>query len=199
MSNVIKKRTEAELPDTLSEKGKHKVEKYGWPYFKAGIILTNGRGEFLLVKEAKEQQLQENGKKEWVPTENGKWNLPCGRLRKWEDFDMAASREGSEESGYDFDMGCIRHIGFRFDIDNPYIIVIYHADHPYDISATDPPNPEEIAEVGWFNYQEVLDLHATGQLRNPELTLSAVHNERANVIIPEEAITVYNSKFAEGE
>ena len=186
-------RTEAKLPSTLSDKGKAKVEEFGWPYFKAGIILTNG-DHFLLVKEAKEKQMKD-GKEEWVPTKNGKWNLPCGRLHEWEDFERAADREGSEESGYDFDMGCIRHIGFRFDINNPYIIIIYHAEKPYDISITDPPDPKEIAAIGWFTYDGILELHRAGQLRNPELVLSAVHNERAGVVIPREAITVYSSKF----
>lgn len=187
------KRSEAKLSSVLSEKGKAEVEKFGWPYFKAGIICAHNDG-FLLIKEAKEKQVK-NGKEEWVPTENGKWNLPCGRLHEWEDFWRAASREGSEESGYDFDTGCIRHIGFRFDINNPYIIVIYHADAPYDISMTDAPDPEEIAAVRWFTYSEILELHAAHELRNPELVLTAVHNERAGVVIPEEAITIYDSKF----
>lgn len=198
MSKQLSKRSEAQFPNTLSDKGKAEVERFGWPFFKAGIVLVNHSGEFLLVKEAKEKQKQ-NGQTVWVPTENGKWNLPCGRLQPWESFWQAAEREGTEETGYDFDTGCIRHIGFRFDIDNPYIIVIYHAENPYDINPTDPPNPEEIAAVGWFTYEQIQQLHAEGCLRNPELIVSAIDNERADVIIPPEAITFYDSKFVHEE
>lgn len=194
MSEAIKElplRSTAMLPNTLNEKGEREVKEFGWPYFKAGVVAVSG-GKFILVKEAKVKEKQPDGSKKWVLSDKGKWNLPCGRLQPWENFRQAADREAGEETGYGFSLGCIRHIGFRFDIDNPYIIVIYHADSPYDI---DPVNPEEIAAIDVFSYDEVLALHAAGQLRNPELTLTAIHNERANVIIPDQAITVYSSKY----
>lgn len=191
----LPKRAEAKLPDILNEKGVHKVEKYGWPFFKAGVIATLGE-KFLLIKEAKVKQLVD-GQEQWLPSTNGKWNLPCGRLQQWESFEQAAAREGSEESGYDFDLGCIRHIGFRADINNPYIIVIYHAENPFDISFSNPPDSEEIAGIGWFSYEEILQLKADRQLRNPELVMAAVENELAGVVIPEEAIAIYDSKFSD--
>lgn len=198
MSKEVKqlpKRSEAQLPETLSDKGKQKVEKYGWPFFKAGIILTNTYDCVLLVKEAKEKQLV-NGEEKWVPTDDGKWNLPCGRLQEWENFERGADREGGEESGFDFDIVDICHIGFRSDINNPYIIVIYHAIKPHDISITDPPNPEEIADRQWFSHGDIIALRDSHQLRNAELILSAMDNLRAGKTIPPEAITVYGSKFA---
>lgn len=195
---ILPKRSEAKLPDTLSDKGKHKVEQYGWPYFRAGILLVNGYGKFLLIREAKVKKVNclVDGQETWVRSGEGKWNLPCGRLQPWETFWRAADREGMEESGFDFDMGNILHIGFRFDINNPYIIVIYHAENPYDISLTDPPDPEEIAAWGWFSYEEVEKLDADHQLRNPELVMTAIRNELHGISIPADAIEVYTSKFA---
>lgn len=195
MSKVQKKRSEAKLPNTLSEKGKQEVEQFGWPFFKAGVIAVNN-DKYLLVKEAKVKQKQPDGSVEWVKSPDGKWNLPCGRLHQWENFWRGADREAREETACDFDYGCIRHIGFRLDIDNPYIIVIYHAEKPYDISLTDPIDPEEIAATGWFTYEEILELNEKGLLRNPELTLGAVNNERADFVIPDTAITVYEEKYS---
>lgn len=192
----LPKRSEAQLSEALSNKGKKKVKEYGWPFFKAGIILTNCHDEILLVKEAKEKRLVD-GREKWVPTDDGKWNLPCGRLQSWEDFYRGAHREGGEESGFDFDIVDICHIGFRSDINNPYIIVIYHAINPYDISITDPPNPEEIANRWWFSYESLVTLRDEHQLRNAELIFSAVNNLRAGKTISSEAITIYESKFAE--
>lgn len=199
MSKEVKqlpKRSEAQLPSTLSDKGKKEVEEYGWPFFKAGIILTNCHGDILLIKEAKEKRLVD-GKEQWVPTSDGKWNLPCGRLQNWESFKRGADREGMEESGFDYDIVDICHIGYRSDINNPYIIIIYHAINPYDISITDPPNPEEVAGRQWFSYEEVIALRDSHQLRNTDLILGSIDNMRAEKTIPLESITIYGSKFAD--
>lgn len=205
MSNVtseanqqLPKRSEAKLPDTLSEEGKIEVEQYGWPFFKVGIVLTDGHDNYLLVQEAKEPQAKD-GQVEWVPTKNGKWNLPYGRLGKWWHPENHASVIGTRKTAYDFNTGCIRHIGFQLDVDDPYIAIIYHADTPYDVSITDTPDPEEIAAVGWFSYEKVQALSSSGQLRHPELVIGAIENEHNDVVVPNEAITIYASKFEPDE
>lgn len=146
-------------------------------YFTVGIALQNTFDEVLLIKEPKER--------------GGKWRLPCNHLHEEDDLPQnlsgAASVIGTKLTGYDFDERGICYIGL---CEGPNIVVIYAADRPYDVSLTDPPNPEEVAAVGWFTYDYILKLNEDGLLRNPELTLAAVKNAQNDLTVSSELITI---------
>ncbi len=179
------------------------TQQFGWDFFKAGVLIaaewppTSDYPErgfapaYLLVREAKVKELQPDGSKKWVLSDKGKWNLPCGRLQVGESFAEAALREGLEESGYELKLGRLVHIGHRADSDNPYVIIIYAASSHAQILH---PDPEEIAETRWFTYDSIVTLRDAGQLRNPDLTMSALDQYRKCQHTPEDLIVTYPAK-----
>lgn len=195
-------RSKAEFIESLTDKAVGVTKEFGWDFFKAGALLVDEwqerRGDndpevlYLLVREAKVRVRRSDGSKEWVPSDKGKWNIPCGRLQPWETFEAAAIREGTEETGHAFDLGELCHIGHRFDINNPYVIYIYVGRNTVKMTV---PDPEEIAEIRWFTYSDILEASRDGMLRNPDLTLGAVEQYRACQGISRDLITTYPSKF----
>ena len=81
------------------------IKKFGWPFFKAGTLIVDEwpissddfeRGlapTYLLVREAKVKERQSDGSIKWVKSDQGKWNLPCGRLQPGESIEAAADRK----------------------------------------------------------------------------------------------------------
>ncbi len=163
------------------------VKTFGWDFFRAGVLIADewppssvhfdeGRAPtYLLVREAKVKETQPDGSKRWVLSDQGKWNLPCGRLQVGETFEQAALREGQEESGHKLRLEYLCHIGHRTDPDNPYVIFIYSATNQ---GFGPEPDPEEIAETKWFTYDDIVGLRDNGQLRNPDLTMTALNQYR---------------------
>ncbi len=179
------------------------TKTFGWDFFKAGVLIVDEQPDppgdpsldpeviYLLVKEAKTKELQPDGTKKWVKSNKGKWNLPCGRLQPGESFEQAARREGREESGFQLELGRLVHIGHRADSDNPYVILIYAAAATKFIAS---PDPEEIVTVDWFTYDEIIKLKRENNLRNPDLTLSAVDYYRKYTTQPAGLLVAYPSK-----
>lgn len=200
-------RSEARFNPSLTPQAVEKTKQFGWDFFKAGVLMADewqpiiGDNDgpevlYLLVKEAKVKEKQTDGSTKWVTSDKGKWNLPCGRLRPWESFEEAAHREGREESGFDFDLGPLCYIGHRYDIDNPYVIMIYSVGVE-KMRRADKPNPEEIAGVRWFSYDEVCELESDGMLRNAELTLGAIRQYRKYREVPKGLLNTYSPKYAD--
>lgn len=179
------------------------TREFGWDFFKAGVLVVDEwpissdyfeKGlapTFLLVREAKVKQIQPDGSKRWALSDQGKWNLPCGRLQLGESFETAALREGREETGYDLELGELCHIGHRADPDNPYVIFIYAATPKKFIER---PNPEEIAGVNWFSHKEIIELRDQGLLRNATLTMSAVERYLQYLRQPSGLVMTYPAK-----
>lgn len=179
------------------------IQEFGWPFFKAGVLIVNEHLDqptgayapleplYLLVKEAKVKEKQPDGTKKWVKSDKGKWNLPCGRLQPGESFEQAALREGREESGFEVQLDNLCHVGHRPDSDNPYVIFIYTATTKQFI---ENPDPEEIAGTREFTYAEVLDLLEQGQLRNPDLTMGAIEQYRKYETQSDGLVVTYPSK-----
>lgn len=179
------------------------VKKFGWPFFKAGALIVDEwpvssddfeRGlapTYLLVREAKVKELQPDGTTKWVKSNQGKWNLPCGRLQPGESIEAAALREGQEETGHSLKLGTLCHIGHRADNNNPYVIFIYTAE---SVNIASSPDPEEIADVAWLTYDQILDLRDAGQLRNAALTMSVINMYRSYDPCPCILPTTYPSK-----
>lgn len=205
ITKQLPKRSEAKITKSLTPEAIRITEEFGWDYFKAGVLIVDewlgvcqrqfdASVKYLLVREAKVKEKQPDGSKKWVSSPNGKWNIPCGRLQQWETFEGGAYREGREETGYDFRIRQLCHIGHRFDIDNPYVIFIYSAE---PCCKLEEPDPEEIAEVKWFSYPDVIKLEKEGMLRNPDLTLSAIEQHRKHAVVSENLLVTYTSKFAQ--
>ena len=179
------------------------VKKFGWPFFKAGALIVDEwpvssddfeRGlapTYLLVREAKIKEHQSDGSIKWVKSNQGKWNLPCGRLQPGESIEAAALREGQEETGHSLRLGTLCHIGHRADNNNPYVIFIYTAE---SVNIASSPDPEEIADVAWLTYDQILDLRDAGQLRNAALTMSVINMYRSYDPCPCILPTTYPSK-----
>lgn len=173
------------------------VQEFGWDFFKAGVLVADdrptsvGQPLYLLMREAKVKERQPDGSKKWVLSDQGKWNLPCGRLQLGESFAAAAIREGFEETGYDLSLGRLVHFGHRNDSDNPYVILIYTATAERFVRQ---PDPEEVAETRWFSYEQIIDLRDRGQLRNRDLTMSAIDQYRLYQPVPEGLIVTYIPK-----
>lgn len=179
------------------------IKKFGWPFFKAGTLIVDEwpissddfeRGlapTYLLVREAKVKERQSDGSIKWVKSDQGKWNLPCGRLQPGESIEAAALREGQEETGHSLKLGTLCHIGHRADNNNPYVIFIYTAE---SVNIASSPDPEEIADVAWLTYDQILDLRDAGQLRNAALTMSVINMYRSYDPCPCILPTTYPSK-----
>ena len=188
------------------------VKKFGWPFFRAGVLIVDEwhrhpyinddkehqypnaggyQAAYLLVREAKVKEFQPDGTAKWVKSNQGKWNLPCGRLQPGESIEAAALREGQEETGHSLRLGTLCHIGHRADNNNPYVIFIYTAE---SVNIASSPDPEEIADVAWLTYDQILDLRDAGQLRNAALTMSVINMYRSYDPCPCILPTTYPSK-----
>lgn len=140
---------------------------FGLPSCRVGLLLTDNTGRFFLVKRVNDD----------------KWSLPWAYLRKDEDIEQAAERAGMEQTYYDYDMNgaCYVDLQHMSDALRPSVLVIYGAEHPYDISLTDMPDPEIISEMGWFDRAGIAKLSSDDLLHDAEAILGAIDNLDKNV------------------
>lgn len=145
------------------------------PRVQVGLLLTNVHQEFFLVEQTQS---------------SGQIGLPCVDLQANQRLDYAAERAGMEQTFYDYDTEGIRYVDTQFITDeaDPRVIVIYGADKPYDISATDTPDPRVVKSMGWYSQDEIMALANDNNLRDADAVLGAIQNTLQGVIIPEESI-----------
>lgn len=152
-------------------------QKSSREYFAVGIALKNIHDQVLLIQDSTEH--------------GGKWRLPCDRLSEGDNLprslSSAASVIGTKLTSYDFDEHGICHIGL---CEGPCVVIVYSADCPYDVSLTDTPDPKKVAAVGWFTYDDILELSEHGQLRDPNFTLAAAMNAQQGLTVPSDLITI---------
>lgn len=134
-------------------------------------------GKYLLVQEARKCR--------------GKWNLPAGHLDIGETILDAARREAKEESGLETELTGICQIGNRKMADRIFVTVIFAAKQTGGEIAV---NEDEIMDVRWFSYDEILELKKKDKIRNPDLLVGAINNARDRVVAPLELINIYVSK-----
>ncbi len=123
-------------------------------------------GKYLLVQEAKEGC-------------RGKWNLPAGRLDPGETIFEAAKREIKEESGLSVDLSGICQIGNRKRKDVSLVSIIFTTKV---VGGDITFNPNEILDVKWFGYEEILAMKE--QLRSEAFVLGAIDSVRKKQIAP---------------
>lgn len=139
-----------------------------------GVIEKDGK--FLLVQEAKVKC-------------RGKWNLPAGHLEVGEDIFAGAKREIKEETGCDAELTGICQIGNRRRKDLSFIAVLFAAKLLHETIHID--SPEEILDVRWFSYEEILTMK--DDIRNVDLMLGAIDNYRQGIIAPLEIVKLYQN------
>ena len=142
------------------------------PVIVGGVIEKDGK--YLLVQEAKKCR--------------GKWNLPAGHLDIGETILDAAKREIKEESGLNTELTGICQIGNRVMEDRIFVSLIFTAKQSGGEITIDK---DEIMDVKWFSYDEILKLRDNDEIRTPDLLVGAINNARAGVISPLEIIDIY--------
>lgn len=142
------------------------------PIIVGGVLEKDGK--YLLVQEAQEKCY-------------GKWNLPAGHLDPNETIIEAAKREIKEESGLDVELTGVCQIGNRKLEDDVFVSVIFSTkvlggDIKFD--------PNEILDVKWFSYEELLSMKA--QLRSENLIFGAINNTRSELVAPISIVEILN-------
>lgn len=121
-----------------------------------GIIEKNGK--FLLVQETKEIC-------------KGKWNIPAGRLEPNETVLDGAKREIKEETGCDVELTGIITIGNRTLKDKEFLSIIFSTKL---IKENIKYNKNEILNVKWFTYDEILNMKDS--LRSCNLIIAVINS-----------------------
>ncbi len=133
-----------------------------------GVLEKDGR--FLLVEEKQK-------------TCKGKWNIPAGGLEKNESLIEGAKREIYEETG------CKVEITGLLEIINEILegvnVVCFFFDTKI-IAENINADGEEISNVKWFTYEEILNMK--DKLRADGYFLSTIENKMNNKIQPTEII-----------
>jgi len=138
-----------------------------------GILERDGK--YLLVQEAQVSC-------------RGKWNVPAGHLDAEELLVDGMKREVREECGFAVEPTGICQIGNRFLMpDCTFASIIFttkikSGEIKYD--------PEEILDVKWFSYDEILAMQA--ELRNPPLIIDAIENIRTGKVATLDLISNYD-------
>ena len=110
------------------------------PIIVGGVLEKDGK--YLLVQGAREK---------WY----GKWDLPAGHLGSNETIFEATKREIKEESGLDVELTGVCQIGNEKRKDEIFISIIFSTKV---LSDNIKFNPNEILDVKWFSYEELLSM-----------------------------------------
>ena len=134
------------------------------PIIVGGVLEKDGK--YLLVQGAREK---------WY----GKWDLTAGHLGSNETIFEATKREIKEESGLDVELTGVCQIGNEKRKDEIFISIIFSTKV---LSDNIKFNPNEILDVKWFSYEELLSIKE--QLRIKKMILGAIDNMRNQLIAP---------------
>lgn len=111
-----------------------------------GIIIVGGviekDGKFLLVQEAQEKC-------------RGKWNIPSGHLDPNETIFDGAKREVKEETGCIVELTGVLQIGNKVLENDVFVSIVFSTKLLEEKIKYDP---EEILDIKWFTYEELLDM-----------------------------------------
>lgn len=119
-----------------------------------GTIIVGGviekDGKFLLVQEAQEKC-------------RGKWNIPAGHLDPNETIFDGAKREIKEETGCNVELTGVLQIGNRVLENDIFLSVVFSTKL---IDENIKYNQDEILDVKWFSYEEILNMKDELRLYN---------------------------------
>jgi len=125
-----------------------------------GVLVHDDK--FLLVQEAQERC-------------KGKWNIPAGRLDSNETIFEGAKREIFEETGCIVELTGIAEIRNKVSKDDVWMGIIFSTEI---IEENIKYNKEEILDVKWFTYDEILN--KKDSLRSSDWIIDAITNIKQN-------------------
>lgn len=154
-----------------------KIHRQHWgdSWYRAGVIITNDRGEFLLVEELRARI---NGV--WYDVED-MWNIPSGSCREDEQFVDAAVREAHEELGRGVKLKGICALKHGKHNDDPCLLIVFVAELTDTVFTFDH---KEIKSQRWFSSDAIYELNRQHRLRSADLVLQAVENYHKGLIMP---------------
>lgn len=157
-------------------------QRWGDSWYRAGVVITNDKGEFLLVEDLR---CRINGV--WHTIED-RWNIPSGSCEEDEQFIDAAVREAREELGQGVRLKGICAIKHGKHNDDPCLLIIFVAELTGE---TFEFNHKEVKSQRWFSEDAIYDLERQDKLRSPDLVLQVVKNCRQGFVLPLEVLNEY--------
>lgn len=137
-----------------------------------GIIEKDGK--YLLVQEAKRKCYK-------------KWNFPAGHLEFNESLEEGAIREIKEETGCDAELNGICYIANRILEDDLFVMIVFNAKL---IKESIEFDKEEILDVKWFEYDEIVN-KMDNMLRG-NYVKTAVMNQKKKIVAPINIVNILN-------
>lgn len=137
-----------------------------------GIIEKNSK--YLLVQEAQEKAYK-------------KWNFPAGHLDFNESLKQGAIREIKEETGCDVELDGVCYIANKVLEDDLFVMIAFSAKL---INENIKFDKEEILDVKWFDYDEIVN-KMDNELRGSYIK-TAVMNHKKKLIEPIDIVNVLN-------
>jgi len=135
-----------------------------------GIIEKEGK--YLLVQEAKKKCYE-------------KWNFPAGHLDFNESLEQGAIREIKEETGCDVKLDGVCYVANRILEDDLFVMIVFNAKL---INENIEFDKEEILDVKWFDYYEIVN-KMESMLRG-NYVRTAVINQNNNLVAPIDIVDI---------
>ncbi len=135
-----------------------------------GIIEKEGK--YLLVQEAKKKCYE-------------KWNFPAGHLDFNESLEQGAIREIKEETGCDVKLDGVCYVANRILEDGLFVMIVFNAKL---INENIEFDKEEILDVKWFDYDEIVN-KMESMLRG-NYVRTAVINQNNNLVAPIDIVDI---------
>lgn len=135
-----------------------------------GIIEKEGK--YLLVQEAKKKCYE-------------KWNFPAGHLDFNESLKQGAIREIKEETGCDVKLDGVCYVANRILEDDLFLMIVFNAKL---INENIEFDKEEILDVKWFDYDEIVN-KMESMLRG-NYVRTAVINQNNNLVAPIDIVDI---------
>ena len=135
-----------------------------------GIIEKEGK--YLLVQEAKKKCYE-------------KWNFPAGDLDFNESLEQGAIREIKEETGCDVKLDGVCYVANRILEDDLFLMIVFNAKL---INENIEFDKEEILDVKWFDYDEIVN-KMESMLRG-NYVRTAVINQNNNLVAPIDIVDI---------
>lgn len=136
----------------------------------SGIIEKEGK--YLLVQEAKKKCYE-------------KWNFPAGHLDFNESLEQGAIREIKEETGCDVKLDGVCYVANRILEDDLFVMIVFNAKL---INENIEFDKEEILDVKWFDYDEIVN-KMESMLRG-NYVRTAVINQNNNLVAPIDIVDI---------
>lgn len=194
-SRIEKLYTHIKTPSIIADRSElfrqrlTKVHRTRWgdSWYRAGVLITNAKGEFLLVEELRTRR---NGV--WYDSHD-MWNISSGSCQEDEQFIDAAVREAREELGRGVRLKGICAIKHGKHNDDPCLLIVFLAELTDEVFEFDH---KEIKSQRWFSQEDIYELRRQDKLRSPDLVLQALNNYQQGIIMPPEILNENIAKLS---